>query len=156
MTALIVPRGTPLRDRLRARLIIDPSGCLLWTGRVASDGYGRITVKGAPWLVHRIAWELEYGPIPDGLVLDHVRAWGCYHRHCANIAHLEPVTVRENLMRADTFQARNAAKTHCDSGHEFTPENTYIYTYKGSRWRQCRTCPRVRYMARKLAKAATK
>lgn len=40
------------------------------------------------------------GPIPDGLTLDHVVAWGCRHKNCVNPAHLEPVTAAENTRRA--------------------------------------------------------
>ena len=37
----------------------------------------------------------------------------------------------------------NALKTHCDAGHEFTPENTYLWTGKdGSTRRKCRICKR--------------
>jgi hypothetical protein len=40
--------------------------------------------------------------------------------------------------------ARNAAKTHCDHGHEFTPANTYRWTDPQTGWtrRYCRTCRR--------------
>ena len=136
-----------LRARLFTRLVpcADPAcdcdGCMLWPGHVDPEGYGRIYADASGRLVHRVAWELEHGPVPDGLPLDHVKARGCRHRHCAKVAHLEPVTPRENLMRAGTFQARNAAKTHCDHGHEFTPENTYVWARNG--WRQCRTCMRT-------------
>lgn len=34
----------------------------------------------------------------------------------------------------------NATKTHCAQGHEYTPENTRISNYKGSRQRVCKTC----------------
>lgn len=43
-----------------------------------------------------------------------------------------------------------ASRTHCDNGHEFTPENTYIRVRTGSRYvgqsesRVCRTCKRER------------
>lgn len=47
---------------------------------------------------------------------------------------------------------KNAAKTHCIHGHEFTPENTYV---KASGHRQCKACTserdRRRYLARKGA-----
>jgi hypothetical protein len=36
---------------------------------------------------------------------------------------------------------RNAAKTHCPQGHEYTPENTYVVPKSGTR--QCRTCRAV-------------
>ena len=45
---------------------------------------------------HRLAWEIVIGPIPDGLVLDHL----CRRPVCVNPSHLEPVTDAENLRRA--------------------------------------------------------
>lgn len=35
----------------------------------------------------------------------------------------------------------NTQKMHCKHGHEFTPENTYVY--RGGR-RQCKTCIKLR------------
>lgn len=85
--------------------------------------------------VHRLAWELWRGPIPVGLTIDHL----CRNPACANPRHLEPVTVRENTLRGDTIPARNAAKTHCIHGHEFTEENTRIDSMGK---RVCRACVR--------------
>lgn len=116
--------------------------CWLWTG-AKNKGHGQFTVSRTDvrspkkLMAHRYAYELLVGPIPDGLELDHL----CRVRHCVNPAHLEPVTRRENLLRGETHAARNAAKTHCKRGHEFTPENTYYP--KGGRG--CRTC-RTAYM----------
>ena len=144
-------RGAPLRDRLDARLTPDAeSGCLLWTGPLNNQGYGRIKVggrRGRYRLVHVMAWELENGPVPDGLVLDHVRARGCIHRHCANTAHLEPVTQRENLMRSDAFSAVNARKTHCPAMHRYTRANTRI-DRDGKR--HCRECNREQSRNRRV------
>lgn len=89
----------PLRQRLLCRLIIDPSGCLLWTGSRYPDGYGQIMVGKKLRRVHRVMWEMFEGPIPEGLELDHVRALGCTNKHCASPAHLEPVTGAENKRR---------------------------------------------------------
>lgn len=124
-----------LRDRLFSRLIIDPSGCLLWTGCRDRDGYGRIKTGGRSVLVHRMMWQLLEGPIPDGQEPDHT----CRVRHCASILHLELVTHRVNMLRGDTVAARHAAQTHCDSGHEFDLLNTYFDP--GGR-RHCRECRR--------------
>lgn len=75
-------------------------------------------------------YEAFVGPIPDGLQIDHL----CRVRHCVNPAHLEPVTIAENVRRGA------AAQTHCKYGHEYTPENTVIH-HGG---RECRTCNRIR------------
>jgi hypothetical protein len=141
----IYPRPS-LRERLFSRLVIDQeTGCVLWTGYRNRDGYGDISVDNTHYMVHRVVWELLEGPIADGLVLDHVKARGCLNRHCASITHLEPVTQRENLLRAQSF---NAAKTHCRNGHEFTEANTYLW--RGER--RCRRCNRD-YQARKKSEA---
>lgn len=127
-----------LRERLYSRLMPDPAtGCLLWTGYVGDDGYGRTSVNGRTRLVHRVIWELDNGPVPDGLQLDHVKARGCAYRHCANVAHLEPVTQWVNLLRGETIVAVCAAKESCGNGHEFDLFNTY-WTPGGRR--QCRAC----------------
>jgi hypothetical protein len=129
-----------LAARLYPHLVPDPdSGCIFWTGAIRSDGYGQIRVGGRTLFVHRVVWELEKGPIPGGLQLDHVRARGCVHRHCANVAHLELVTSRVNTLRGQSVPAVNAAKTHCAAGHEFDLLNTYWPPGGG---RACRICRR--------------
>lgn len=109
-------------------------GCWLWTGSKNRGGYGTITVNGHTRAVHRVAYELLVGPIPDGLQLDHL----CRVRHCVNPAHLEPVTQRENILRGQGLAAANAAKTHCLRGHPFDGSNTYVW--RGKRF--CRACNR--------------
>ena len=135
-------RGS-LHERLFSRLIPCPDPgceCLLWPGFTNNRGYGRIRIGvGTQGYVHRLAWELQKGPIPDGLTIDHVKSRGCRHRHCANIAHLEPVTVRENAMRGNTVIAINAAKAHCPRGHPYDAANT-LFTRRGARY--CRACKR--------------
>lgn len=74
----------------------DFSGCWLWTGHRGSGGYGRFRLNHRERPAHRAAYELLVGPVPDGLVLDHL----CRNRGCVNPAHLESVTPRENILRA--------------------------------------------------------
>jgi hypothetical protein len=112
---------------------VDKSGdCWLWTGPLTRDGYGKTTFRGQSIVPHRIAYEELVGPIPEGLVIDHL----CRVRNCVNPDHLEPVTFRENVLRGVGPAAIHAAKTHCVNGHPFDEENTYVF----KRWRQCRTC----------------
>ena len=101
-----MPRKTPLADRFWSKVQKQESGCWIWTGtRTRDGGYGQIRLPGlyAPLigpmrLAHRVAYELLVGPIPAGLVLDHL----CRNRRCVNPAHLEPVTQRVNIQRGET------------------------------------------------------
>lgn len=119
------------------------SGCWLWSGAISNEGYGRFRfgVRGSKQgMAHRFAYELLVGPIPQGLQLDHL----CRTPACVNPAHLEPVTGRENLLRGDTFQARNAAKTSCVHGHPFDERNT---EWRPTGGRACRECRRRKVQA---------
>lgn len=131
-----------LRDRIVAGWDIDieearrlgrDGYCWIWNGALTKGGYGimRVSKKYAHLsdrvyssccqsTSHRWTYRSLRGPIPDGLTLDHL----CRMRSCVNPWHLDPVSMRENILRGDTLAARNAAKTHCIHGHEFTPENT--------------------------------
>jgi hypothetical protein len=107
-------------------------------------GYGRMKVADSMYRAHRISYTLANGPIPAGLVLDHL----CRDSSCVTPAHLEAVTNKENIQRGEsgTF---NASKTHCAQGHEFTQENTY----RGpSGQRHCRACGRNRNRKRSAQK----
>lgn len=110
----------------------DPSGCLLWKGARVHNGYGRIRVAGTNKLAHRAAYEAHVGPIPDGLTLDHL----CRVRHCVEPAHLEPVPLRENVLRGVGPTAINAAKKKCKAGHPFDK------VYSGAR--ACSVCMRAK------------
>jgi hypothetical protein len=87
---------------------------------------------------HRAVYEMEVGPIADGLEIDHL----CRNRGCVNPAHLEPVTHKENVLRGATVPGLNAVKTHCLRGHEFDEENTRHIARNGRR--VCRACMRER------------
>lgn len=110
--------------------------CWFWQAATDRDGYGWFKVHGRMTYAHRFSYEYFIGPIPDGLVIDHL----CRNPSCVNPDHMEPVTNRVNIFRGDTPARRNKEKTHCIHGHPFTPENTAI-TRKGER--VCRTCSRA-------------
>lgn len=145
--------GRTFHERLYSRLVFDPSGCLLWTGTTDKNGYGVVWVDGKYRRIHRVMWEMYEEPIPDGLVLDHVKDRGCTHKNCASVAHLEPVTNQVNVLRGDTIPAAHAAKTHCDNHHKFTEANTYLAPDGARNCRACRREADRRYKARKKAAA---
>ena len=70
--------------------------CWIYTGSLRSDGYGRLTIEGHEVRAHRFSYESAVGPIPKGLVPDHL----CSRRACIHPLHLEPVTPVENSRRA--------------------------------------------------------
>lgn len=117
-----------------------PLGCWLWIAAKIC-GYGSYKDDGVTVLAHRVAYEALAGPIPDGLQLDHL----CRNTACVNPDHLEPVTQRDNLMRGAGASAKNATKTYCKNGHEFTPENTSMS--RGAR--VCLACKRISQRAYK-------
>ena len=66
--------------------------CLIWTGSMSTQGYGRMRANGRMQQVHRWAWEQSEGPIPTGIFVDHV----CWNRACANVDHLRLATPSQN------------------------------------------------------------
>lgn len=116
------------------------TGCWFWVRAINHFGYGRVTVGARQTMAHRLSYELLRGPVPDGLCLDHL----CRQRSCVNPDHLEAVTMRENLLRGDTLNRRNASRTHCPQGHPYDALNTYHIPTGG---RGCKACMRVRSKA---------
>lgn len=111
--------------------------CWEWTGTVGNHSYGIITSGRQSKLAHRWSYEHHTGPIPQGLVIDHL----CRNRTCVNPAHMEAVTNEENLRRGEGYGIQNGMRSTCIHGHEYTPENTYTDPQGGIR---CRACSRER------------
>lgn len=113
--------------------------CWIWNGSVLDNGYGQIR---AGQKAHRFFYEHLVGPVPEGLVLDHL----CRNKLCVNPDHLRPVTHQENSTNNAGAAAENFTKFRCKNGHEFSTENTFI---DGQGHRQCTICSRKRWRENK-------
>ena len=140
-TRILSQDHDPLLERFWSK--VDTSGdCWLWVGGTSDTGYGsfgcKVDGERVSMNAHRFSWELEHGPVPSGLELDHL----CRVRRCVKPAHLEPVTHRENVLRGMGPGAIVGREGRCMRGHEMTAGNTYVVPANSQR--QCRRCKRLR------------
>lgn len=122
--------------------ICESTGCWNWTGSKLPSGYG---IRGRPSrkstvseaYVHRAMWSFLVGPIPKGLVIDHL----CRNTSCCNPKHLRCATQRDNLLSGVGCCAMNHRKTHCKNGHPLSGGNLVNRLRKdGSIRRVCKAC----------------
>lgn len=126
------------------RRVVRGDGCWMWTGPANGSGYGSFNLNGRPLGAHVASVILDGRTIPPGMEVDHL----CDTPLCVRPSHLRVVTRDVNWRRSAGPSARQARKTHCDHGHEFTPENTYRDSRGG---RKCRACAAAYQRARRRA-----
>lgn len=102
------------------------------------SGYVVLAIGGKYVSLHRWIWEQLRGPIPNGLVINHI----CNNRVCFEIEHLELVTPRENILYASKQgRLKGQSQTSCINGHPYVKDNTYI---RKNGTRQCKECTKLR------------
>src|SRR6267142_4962404 len=120
-----------------------PGDCWIWTGAIGKkNGYVYVNWAGKSQIAHRVVYILTGHSIPPRFTLDHQ----CRQRPCLNPDHLKPLTLANNVMAGEGIAAKNARKTHCVNGHEFTPANTYRVPSTGHR--NCLRCQQIHNKAR--------
>lgn len=119
---------------------MEKNSCHLYAGTVNKDGYGVVFDKeyGNYKLAHRLSFVADYGEIPQNSPLDHV----CRQPRCINPEHLEPVTMRENILRGVGIAANYANRNRCKNGHLFTVDNIYKWA-KRENARLCKKCRKL-------------
>lgn len=133
-------------ESLELRKSVTADGCWEWTGANNGSGYGAMYDHrtGGMAYPHRVSYELNVGPIPVGMVIDHI----CFNRLCFNPDHLQAITQSENRLRSSAVGRKRKRLTHCQNGHPFTNENV-IWDRK----RERRTCKLCNQRRRALIKA---
>jgi hypothetical protein len=112
--------------------------CWVWR-HDPTERYPRIYVSGKRRRAYHVYYERAKGPIPAGMVLDHL----CKNTRCVNPDHLEAVTQVENMRRAKHVklsleiaeQIRRADGTPSELAERFgTSDRTVRSILKGEAW----------------------
>jgi len=112
--------GMELRDRFD--MYTDKTGeCWVWTASKDAHGYGQIRIGNKRIRAHRAAYALAYGPIPEGLHIDHK----CHTPACVNPKHLRACTNKQNS------ENRAGASANSKSGVRGVYWNKALAKWKG-------------------------
>jgi len=100
--------------------------CWNWTAALTTGGYGQIVdttvdngglFKGKQFAAHRLSYELAYGQVPEGLVIDHQ----CGNRRCVNPQHLVATSLHINAVRSQLGKTKPRRKSQGLPNHSHDP-----------------------------------
>lgn len=83
---------TPARESRFWAKVAKTATCWEWTGVKRKSGYGEFSICCKMLAAHRVSYELAKGPIPEGMVIDHM----CHNTSCVNPEHLRACTQKQN------------------------------------------------------------
>ena len=110
--------GKPLATRIMLNVDVNENGCLVWNKSVSHNGYGLMNVGGKNARVHRVAFELAFGDIPEGKQVCH----SCDNPPCCNPNHLFLGTAKQNAEDRDS-KGRGGKRTN---GYKLTVEDVLL------------------------------
>jgi len=135
---------TPKQIKNFWKKVVKTDTCWLWDAGKGHTGYGHFTVGNKMQYAHRVAWELTYGAIPNGLLVLH----NCPVKDnpsCVNPAHLFLGTHLENARDRDekvktgkhTSKLRRLTQSQVDDIRKLRQETNLTLKQIGQRFGIC-------------------
>lgn len=90
----IINNGSNVKIRLLNKREINDNGCWNWMGSLYPSGYGQISRNLKKISVHKLAYELWVGKVPEGKIICH----NCNNKLCFNPKHLRADTHSSNML----------------------------------------------------------
>ena len=132
--------------------VLPQTSCWEYLGAKDSQGYGRMFLGGKECKAQRVAYQMEYGPLPPKARLLHLLPDGqCIGRACCNPDHLKVFEPLSHIAESQTRKTTLGVKI-CKNGHRITGDNIVTETRPDGRIQErCRICCQEKWRTRKAA-----